>query len=121
MTVPIGSSPPQQIEFLANIVRLYRGEKTENRNGSAEMMAEKFPENQYADVSGLCKVANIKEIEAQGWSLNPGRYVGVAEGVADDYDFKERLEELNEELEVLNVEARELEERIAENVGKMII
>lgn len=28
----------------------------------------------------------------------------------------ERLEELNEELEVLNAEARELEERIAENV-----
>jgi len=45
----------------------------------------------------------------QGFSLNPGRYVGVAEREADDFDFKERLEELNEELEILNVEARELE------------
>ena len=62
------------------------------------------------DVPGLCKVATVKEIEAQGWSLNPGRYVGVAEGEADDFDFKERLQELNEELETLNVEARELEE-----------
>ena len=35
-------------------------------------------EPKYADVPGLCKVATIKEIEAQGWSLNPGRYVGVA-------------------------------------------
>ena len=65
-------------------------------------------------------VATIKEIKAQGWSLNPGRYVGVAEREEDDFDFKERLEQLNEELEVLNAEARELEGRIAENVLKLL-
>ena len=64
-----------------------------------------------AQVAGLCKVATLKEIEAQGWSLNPGRYVGVTERGEDDFDFAEKLEELNEELEVLNQEARELEER----------
>jgi type I restriction enzyme M protein len=37
-----------------------------------------------------------------------------------DEDFKERLEALNEELEVLNAEARELEERIAENVTEIL-
>ncbi len=74
----------------------------------------------YQDVAGLCKVATLAEIEAQGWSLNPGRYVGVAEKKAEDFDFAERLEELNEELEVLNVEARELEERIAANVAKLL-
>jgi type I restriction enzyme M protein len=43
-----------------------------------------------ADVPGLCKAATFKEIEAQGWSLNPGRYVGVAPGEAvSDEDFKE--------------------------------
>jgi type I restriction enzyme M protein len=46
--------------------------------------------------------------------------VGVAEREEDDFDFSERLEELNEELEVLNVEARGLEERIAENVEKLL-
>ena len=71
-------------------------------------------------MAGLCKVATLTEIEAQGWSLNPGRYVGVAEKAADDFDFAERLEELNEELEVLNSEARELEERIGENVAKLL-
>ncbi len=45
---------------------------------------------------------------------------GVAERAADDFDFKEKLEELNEELEVLNVEARELEERIATNVAMLL-
>jgi type I restriction enzyme M protein len=112
---------PEQIEFLANIVRLYRGAKPENQHGSNKMMAEKFPKGTYVDIPGLCKVATIKEIEAQGWSLNPGRYVGVAEGVIDDFDFKERLEELNEELEVLNIKARELEDKISENVATILI
>ena len=74
----------------------------------------------YADVPGLCKVAPIKDIEAQGWSLNPGRYVGVREQEDDGFDFAERLEELNEELETLNTEARALEERIAANVAKLL-
>ncbi len=68
----------------------------------------------------MCKVATLEEIEAQGFSLNPGRYVGVAERQEDDGDFYERLQELNEELELLNREARELEDRIAENVVKLL-
>ncbi|WP_294053058.1 N-6 DNA methylase, partial [Thiolapillus sp.] len=111
---------PEQIEFLANIVRLYRGEDPENLHDSAAMLEEKFPDGQYQDVPGLCKVATLSEVEAQGWSLNPGRYVGVAAREEDDFDFYERLEELNEELEVLNSEARELEERIAENVVQLM-
>ena len=112
---------PAQIEFLANIARLYRGEATENLHDSAGLLAEHFGKKpKYADVPGLCKVATLAEIEAQGWSLNPGRYVGVAARAEDDFDFKERLEEQNEELETLNAEARELEERIAENVVKLL-
>ena len=38
----------------------------------------------------------------------------------DGFDFKERLEELNEELESLNAEAHELEGRIADNVRKLL-
>jgi type I restriction enzyme M protein len=109
---------PQQIEYLANIVRLYRGEETENQFNSAELMADKFKDG-YQDIPGLCKVSTLKEIEAQGWSLNPGRYVGVAEGEPDEFDFKERFEELNEELESLNVEARELEAQISDNIAKL--
>ncbi|MEZ5951212.1 MAG: hypothetical protein R3C12_18765 [Planctomycetaceae bacterium] len=79
-----------------------------------------FPKLKYADIAGLCKVATLKEIEAQGHSPNPGRYVGVADKGEDDFDFAERLEELNEELEVLNKGLRELEERIAGNVAKLL-
>ena len=111
---------PWQIEFLANIVRLYRGEKPEDRHDSAGKLTEKFPDIGYQDVPGLCKLVTIDEVEAQGWSLNPGRYVGVAAREEDEFDFFERLEELNEEMEVLNSEARELEERIAENVVSLL-
>ena len=111
---------PQQIEFLANIVRLYRGEKPENRHKSHEMLEEKFPDGKYRDVPGLCKVATIEEIKAQSWSLNPGRYVGVADREEDDFDFRERLEALNEELELLNAETRDLEDRIGENVVNLL-
>ena len=110
----------QHVEFLANIVRLYRGEAVETAQGSAALLAERFPLGAYADVPGLCKSATLTEIEAQGWSLNPGRYVGVAAGAADDVDFMVRLEELNEELEKLNTEAHELEEKIGENVAKLL-
>jgi type I restriction enzyme M protein len=112
---------PEQIEFLANIVRLYRGGKPEFANGSEKILNETFPAQKYSDVAGLCKVATAKEIESQGWSLNPGRYVGVAPGEeASDEDFKEQLEAQNEELETLNAQARELEQNIARNVAEIL-
>jgi type I restriction enzyme M protein len=116
--------------LIASLVRLYRGEDLNGFqfNPSAFNLTESqisnlqsaYQNQQYLDVPGLCKVATLAEIEAQGWSLNPGRYVGVAERDADKEDFYEKLESLNEELEVLKEEARELEERIAENMMKML-
>lgn len=108
---------PEQLEFLANIVRLYRGEGPEMSNGSEALLKERFPKKEYSDVAGLCRVATIKQIEAQGWSLNPGRYVGVAERPQDETDFYERLQELNEELESLNSEAEKLQTRIAKSIS----
>jgi len=111
---------PEQVEFLANIARLHRGEKPEDLHGGAALLKAQFPDKKYVDVGGLCKVATVDEIEAQGWSLNPGRYVGVAEREDDEGDFFERLEELNEELEVLNAEARELEQQISGNLNAIL-
>ena len=48
----------------------------------------------YADILGLCKVAKVSEIEEQGWSLNPGRYVGVEEAEEDDDDSSKKPEDL---------------------------
>ena len=120
VTRAIREFAPEQLEFLANVVRLYRGEAPEVDAGSRVMLAEYFAGKTYADVAGLCKVATVDEIEAQGWSLNPGRYVGVGARAVDEFDFAERLEELNEELEALNAEARALEGEIAENVKRVM-
>jgi type I restriction enzyme M protein len=114
-----------QIGFLANVVRLYRGEEPDFTLGGPEAEAklkELFGKKlKFADVPGLCKTATINEIEAQGWSLNPGRYVGVAPGEeVSDEDFKEQLETLNEELEMLNAQARDLEGTIARNVAEIL-
>jgi type I restriction enzyme M protein len=125
---------PAQIGFLANVVRLYRGEAPDFTFGGAEAEAKlcelfapaadphsEFPIPQYRDVPGLCKAATLAEIEAQGWSLNPGRYVGVAPGeTVSDEDFKAQLEALNEEFENLNAQARELEDTIARNVAEIL-
>lgn len=70
---------------------------------------------------GLCKASTLGEIEVQGWSLNPGRYVGVAQGEeVSDEDFKEQLETLNEELQTLNTQALELEQTIVSNVAEIL-
>jgi type I restriction enzyme M protein len=116
---------PAQIGFIANVVRLYRGEAPDYTQGGAEAEAklkEVFgAQPAYADVPGLCKAATLAEIEAQGWSLNPGRYVGVAPGEeVSDEDFRTQLQGLNEELEALNAQARELERTIAANVAGIL-
>jgi type I restriction enzyme M protein len=114
-----------QIGFLANVVRLYRGEEPDFTLGGAEAEAklkEVFGKKmKFTDVLGLCKAAPIKEIEAQSWSLNPGRYVGMAPGEeVSDEDFKEQLETLNEELEALNAQAYNFEQTIAKNIAEIL-
>lgn len=111
---------PEQTEFLANIARLYRGERPENLHQSAHLVAQYFPDGVYSDVAGLCRVVELNDIETQSWSLNPGRYVGMVGTVVEDIVFSERLEELSEELVALNIEAQALEALIAENVALML-
>jgi type I restriction enzyme M protein len=109
------------IEFLGNVARLWRGEKVETGAGSGPRMAEAFSDGRYRDVAGLCKIATREEIKAQDWSLNPGRYVGIAPGQTyDDEAFKEKLEGLQEQLEGLNAEAAQLQTRIGQNVAELL-
>jgi type I restriction enzyme M protein len=116
---------PSQIGFISNLVRLYRGEAIDLTVGGAETetkLQEVFGKKPtYVDILGLCKSATLNEIEAQGWSLNPGRYVGVAPGEdMSGADFKTLFEALNEELQHLNGQARILEQTIAVNVTEIL-
>jgi len=103
---------PEHIEFLANIVRLYRGEVVERVAGSEAAMKERFPDGSYVDVPGLCKASTIAEIEVQSWSLNPGRYTGTAVVDDDEEEFVEKLAGLYDEFTRLSDEAAELRAKV---------
>ena len=103
---------PEQIELLANIIRLYRGEDVETVDGSDTLLKERFPDGVYVDVPGLCKIASRAEIEAQGWSLNPGRYTGTAAVDDDGEDFTEKLARLYDEFTRLSDEADVLRSKV---------
>ena len=85
----------------------------------ADWLTSKFGDGQYVDVAGLCKVAKLDEIEAKGWSLTPGAYVGVAAVEDDGVDFKTRMREIHEELLSLQAESNRLMETISNNMKEM--
>ena len=82
-------------------------------------LQERFPQARYEDVTGLCKLASLKDIEEQDWSLNPGRYVGVVieEDGRTEEEFLSLLAEAGDELSQLQSEAHELEAVIAKNLA----
>ena len=86
----------------------------------AHWLTERFPEAKLRDVEGLVKLVGIKEIEANDWSLTPGRYVGVAPEEEDEgFDFEETLREIHVELEDLNAEAVKLAATIKRNFEEL--
>ena len=142
----------EQIKNLGIITRLYNGDTGAFENLLAEYRAslenapessddktvktkaywqsqidwlnERFPDGEYHDVVGLCKVAKIEGedgIKEQDYSLNAGRYVGVViedDGMTEE-EFKETMLGLNAEFEKLNNEAKNLEAQIASNLKEL--
>jgi len=86
----------------------------------AHWLTERFPEAELRNVEGLVKLVDRAEIEANDWSLTPGRYVGVApEEEDEDFDFEEALREIHVELEDLNAEAVQLATTIKKNFEEL--
>lgn len=89
-----------------------------------DWLTERFPEGVYEDVVGLCKAAPLEGedgIKDQDYSLNAGRYVGVViedDGMTEE-EFKGTMLGINEELNALNSEAKELEDKISEYMTGM--
>jgi type I restriction enzyme M protein len=80
----------------------------------------RFPDARLVDVAGLVKLVDRAEIEANDWSLTPGRYVGVAPQEEDEnFDFEETLRDIHIELASLNEEAVKLAETIQKNFEEL--
>ena len=84
-------------------------------------LQERFPKAEYEDVTGLCKLATLEEVEEQDYSLNPGRYVGVVieEDGKTEEEFVEDILSLNAELLELNKQATALESVVEHNVKQL--
>ena len=85
----------------------------------AKWLYEKFGEGEYTDIPGLCRAATLEEIEAKGFSLTPGAYVGVPPAEDDGVDFHERMTEIHRELRELQAESDRLMETISKNWEEM--
>ena len=85
-----------------------------------DWLQSRFRDAALVDVPGLVKLVDRREIEANEWSLTPGRYVGVAPPEVDEeFDFEEALRNVHDELEELNTEAIELAETIKSNFEEL--
>ena len=86
----------------------------------ADWLHGRFPDAELRDVEGLVRIVDRHEIEANGWRLTPGRYVGVApEEEDEDYDFEQALRSIHVDLQALNDDAAEMAARIARNFEEL--
>lgn len=82
-------------------------------------LQSRFPEAKYADVVGLCKVADKTEYaEEQDYSLNAGRYVGVdveGDGLTKE-EFNQKISTLKDNFHFLTKKSFEQENNILSNL-----
>ncbi len=101
----------EQLQGLTALINAFRGDDlgvgTDNK-----WFAEHFPDGQYRDVEGLCKVVSLEEAKEQDYSLTPGRYVGVKIDIDMNFDYQGRMAEIRAELAELNNEANQLMAKI---------
>lgn len=118
VTTTLNDFSPDQLEGLTAIVALYRGAQPVVSPDNA-WYHERFPDGQYRDIEGLCKVVDLADIHANDYSLTPGRYVGVTEVEQEGVDYQERLAEIQKTLNALNGLSLALNEKINQQLSKL--
>lgn len=73
----------------------------------------------YEDILGFCKSAELVEVEAQGFVLTPGRYVGIPEVEDDGIPFEEKMKSLTATLADQFIREQELNEEIKNQLSKL--
>ncbi|MFZ3130040.1 MAG: class I SAM-dependent DNA methyltransferase [Desulfosporosinus sp.] len=72
---------------------------------------------EYGDIRGFCKSANIEEIRGHEYILTPGRYVGIEEAEDDGEPFDEKMTRLTAELAEMFAKSHKLEDEIKQRLG----
>jgi len=94
----------EEISRIAQTYHAWRGEKTAGK---------------YTDILGFCKSADLKEIEAHGFVLTPGRYVGAEELEDDGEPFDQKMQRLVAQLREQTENAHKMDEAIAQNLSQV--
>ncbi|WP_163118379.1 type I restriction-modification system subunit M [Acinetobacter pittii] len=85
-------------------------------------LQERFPNAEYEDVTGLCKLATPEDVIEQDYSLNAGRYVGVVieEDGRTEEEFSNDLVISKDKFIELTNESKVLENLILSNLNQII-
>lgn len=73
----------------------------------------------YEDELGYAKSAQLPEVEAQGFVLTPGRYVGIPEAEDDGIPFEEKMKNLTTTLADQFAREQELNQEIKNQLSKL--
>jgi len=98
---------PENIKYISDIYHNWQNKK-------------EVEDNSYQDIAGFCKSVSKDEVAKLDYVLTPGRYVGLEE-IEDDFDFKERFNQLQKEFESQLEEEKILNDRITQNLKKIKI
>jgi type I restriction enzyme M protein len=88
-----------------------------------DWLQSRFPKAKYADVVGLCKLADKTEYaDEQDYSMNASRYVGIEiEQLSMNHlEFKNHILKLNEKLIDLNKKAVSIENTISNGLKELV-
>lgn len=73
----------------------------------------------YQDVKGYCKSANLKDIEKHNFILTPGRYVGIPDEIDDGIPYEDKIADLTGKLTAQIQKEAELNEEIKTQLAKV--
>ena len=73
----------------------------------------------YEDVPGFCKSAELEEIRRHGHVLTPGRYVGAKAQEEDGEPFEDKMKRLVAQLKLQLDAAAKLDDAIAANLKEL--
>lgn len=115
------SADIKEVKALLADIKADRGE-AEYFFNHISWLQERFPDAEYEDVTGLCKLATPDEVKEQDYSLNAGRYVGVVieEDGRTEEEFKDQLNDLNNMFIELSQESSKLENIIISNLQSLM-
>jgi len=70
----------------------------------------------YQNIAGFCKSTSLEEIRKRGFTLTPGRYVGIKEEEDDLEKFEEKMKKLVTEFSGQMKESQKLDREIKKNL-----